>query len=216
MQSLLHTSILPHHTQHGLQHILDRGPRIDQDAGQLLSVAGAIDFTQRVEAVLASGKPDWNALQHHLEQLLSLYTAPHWHAQPLLRAKTQNLVRCHGEFIAGGVVWWFVHSQHIHPSSMHMVNSTHAHGQHHALPTHPQVLDVIHYLDVVEVLRSSKCTRVDAWAWKKQLRFYASPAGVGALAGGNEGLLQVGAWLWYVVCEQGGCAVLGCFVVMHP
>lgn len=49
-----------------------------------------------------------------------------------------------------------------------------------------QVLDVIHYLDVVEVLRESKCTHVDAWVWKKQLRFYAVNSG-----GGDEGGIQV-------------------------
>lgn len=65
---------------------------MEEDPGQLLSLAGAIDFTQRVEAALQQGRPDWGALQTHLRGLLAEYTAPHWHAQPLLRAKTQNLV----------------------------------------------------------------------------------------------------------------------------
>lgn len=75
---------------------MERGSRVEEDPGQLLSLAGAIDFTRRVETALQQGQPNWAQLQAHLQELLSQYTAPHWHATPLLRAKTQNLVRLTG------------------------------------------------------------------------------------------------------------------------
>lgn len=83
-------------TQDGLSCILQRGPRVEEDPGQLLSLAGAIDFTQRVETALQQGRPDWSHLQAHLQGLLAQYAAPHWHTLPLMRAKTQNLVRSGG------------------------------------------------------------------------------------------------------------------------
>lgn len=32
---------------------------------------------------------------------------------------------------------------------------------------------MIHYLDVVDVLQAAGCTRLDTWAWTRQLRYYA-------------------------------------------
>jgi dynein heavy chain 2 len=37
------------------------------------------------------------------------------------------------------------------------------------------IMDVIHYIDVVEQLQSKECKNANEWSWQKQLRFYLNP-----------------------------------------